>query len=165
MKWFTVSFLKQLLFRKPAFFNQQDSSFTLPSFFVELLYLLVAQQHLEDPAFTNMLLSLSQTFAYSSPSHLAELPAYQNQPAETLLEQWKHQDFSCFNVSQDNLATSYSQLVGQLTIQQDEIQAEFLFCEYCFSLPFYLHSLQDTSSILPTIFTVFFLFSYSIYSF
>lgn len=104
-----------------------------------------------------MLLSITQSFSYASPSHLIELPSYQNQSAEILLEQWIHQDFSCFNLSQSTILSSYSQLTNDLSNQQDEKQAEFLFCEYCFSLPFYLHYLQDTSSILPTVFTVYFI--------
>lgn len=112
-----------------------------------------------------MLLSITQSFSSASPSHLIELPSYQNQSAEILLEQWTHQDFSCSNLSESTILTSYSQLTNDLSNQQDEKQAEFLFCEYCFSLPFYLHYLKDTSSILPTVFTVYFTIFYLKYSF
>ena len=129
--WFTMSFFKQLLFKKPSVLYQADELFTLPSFFVEVLYLLIGRDRSEERACLVMLLSLYLHLPHDAiAGDYSYLPPLKNEDALSVMTRWETKELSSFGLSPQILQHYFQEF--------HSLQNTDVFSQFCLSLPLLL---------------------------
>lgn len=133
---FTMSFFKQLLFKKPEMLYQEDALFTLPSFFVEFLYLLISRQKSEERSCLVMLLSLYLQLPHDAiAGDYSYLPAMGAEEAHTVMARWEQKDLSAFGLTLESIHSFYQDLPSLLA-------DEMVFSQFCLSLPLLVNTVS-----------------------
>lgn len=146
---FTISFFRQLLWKRPGVLFKQEEVISLPSLFVEYLYILLGRNEASERGCLVMLLSLFLHLPHESlQGDCSYLPSLQNETALSVINRWKEGDLSSFGLSDTTIQQYYEES------SNNELENELSFSEFCLSLPLLLESHIDMTPLFALLLKV-----------
>lgn len=146
---FTISFFRQLLWKRPDVLFKQEEVLSLPSLFVEFLYILLGRNEPSERGCLVMLLSLFLHLPHESlQGDCLYLPSLQNETALSVMSKWKEGDLSSFGLSETVIQQYYQER------NTNELENELSFSQFCLSLPLLLECHIDMAPLFSLLLKV-----------